>query len=492
VQAKTQNRPGLPVPVPLLFSFLFFLMGSSLLSTAQQVVSESDSLQNLLNKEKIDSNRVNLMWRLAHSLTNSQPEKSLILCQQAVNLSRKIKYIDGESSSLAILANSFLNLGNYPRSLEYNLRRLKIEEKRTNPVNLISVLINTGIVYVMEEDYQNALFYYQKADSVIKKFDAVDYAYNITVNKGDAFDKLNRMDSAYTYYFKSLQIARAENNNDFIGASLTGLGHYYRKTSQFDSAVQYYHQALAYLQLAKNDIITCEAALGLARLFKEFSQPDSAARYASYSNSIAIRSGFESDQLKSSEFLRDLYRDEQNTDSLFYYYTRVKVLNDTINNKNRMRDIQLITLNEQMRQAQLEEERMLAKEERRQQLQLLLISLFIPGFFLFTLLLSRIRIPVRVIKILGILSLLILFEFLTLLLHPTVKELTHHTPVYEMMIFVAIAAILIPTHHRIEHWLIRKLVSNRENIAGVEKKIKIKSSRIQLKLNPDPPKKDVN
>lgn len=57
----------------------------------------------------------------------------------------------------------------------------------------------------------------------------------------------------------------------------------------------------------------------------------------------------------------------------------------------------------------------------------------------------------------GILSLLILFEYLTLLLHPVVAEFTHHTPILELLIFVCIAAILIPAHHRIEHWLIHKL-----------------------------------
>ena len=145
-----------------------------------------------------------------------------------------------------------------------------------------------------------------------------------------------------------------------------------------------------------------------------------------------------------------------------------------------------------MRQAELEEERLMVKEERRQQLQLLFISIFIPGFFLFTLLLSRVRVPIKVIRVLGILSLLILFEFLTLLLHPTVKELTHHTPIYEMMIFVAIAAILIPTHHKIEHWLIEKLIRNREQLGGAEKKIRIKSNKIKLKLNPDPSKKVVD
>ena len=150
-----------------------------------------------------------------------------------------------------------------------------------------------------------------------------------------------------------------------------------------------------------------------------------------------------------------------------------------------MRDIQFITINEQMRQVQIEEEKLAAKEERRQQLQLLFIAIFIPGFFLVTLLLSRIRIPIRLIKIMGILSLLIFFEFLTLLLHPTVKEFTHHTPIYEIMIFVAIAAILIPTHHRIEHWLMEKLLRNREQLAGDEKKIRIKQSKIKLQLNPE-------
>lgn len=88
--------------------------------------------------------------------------------------------------------------------------------------------------------------------------------------------------------------------------------------------------------------------------------------------------------------------------------------------------------------------------------------------------------PVKLIKVLGVLSLLILFEFLTLLLHPYVKELTHHTPVYEMLIFVSIAAIIIPTHHRVEQWLINWLTKNRPLFAG--NKLKMKRSKIIKKI----------
>jgi hypothetical protein len=82
----------------------------------------------------------------------------------------------------------------------------------------------------------------------------------------------------------------------------------------------------------------------------------------------------------------------------------------------------------------------------------------------------------------GILSLLFVFEFLTILLHPKVVEFTHHTPVYELLIFVAIAAILIPAHHRIEHWLIKKLV-HRKN-SSLPRPLLFSKKKLTLKRPP--------
>jgi len=40
---------------------------------------------------------------------------------------------------------------------------------------------------------------------------------------------------------------------------------------------------------------------------------------------------------------------------------------------------------------------------------------------------------------------------------------------FEILIFVAIAAILIPLHHKLEHWLIAKLTHHRHiNITKVQ------------------------
>ena len=223
------------------------------------------------------------------------------------------------------------------------------------------------------------------------------------------------------------------------------------------------------MRAANNDEILCEATIGLADLYQILNKNDSAGYYANLSFTTAKKGNFLSQQLEASKFLAEHYKKIKNVDSAFVYINQVEQLNDSVNSKSRIRESQIISSNEQFRQFELEEGRKLAKKERYQQLQMLLIGIFIPGLFLVTLLLNRRKIHIRIIRLLGVLSLLFLFEYLTLLLHPTVADLTHHTPVYEILIFVAMAAVLIPAHHRFEQWLIHKLLHHRIHHAGPKK-----------------------
>lgn len=285
------------------------------------------------------------------------------------------------------------------------------------------------------------------------------------MNLGDVYDRMNKPDSAFDYFNKSLIVSTSLKNEDFIGNSMTGLGHTYLKMGNYDFAKLNYYSAIGHLRTSNNDEVLCEAYLGLANLFKKTGgSVDSAIFYAHRSLDLAETDGFLNWQLDATRFLTDLYKDNKNIDSAFVYLSKGQQLNDSINSKEKIRKIQLLSSNENLRQLEIAERNRIAAKERKQQLQYLFIGIFIPGFFLLTLLLSRIRIHPRIIKVLGILSLLILFEYLLLLLHPTVAELTHHTPVLEMLIFVSIAAILIPAHHRIEGWLIKKLIHRNESI----------------------------
>ena len=446
-------------------------------------IKKPDSLRNLLSTETIDSNRVKLMWQLANALYISKPDTAMELAQNALYLARSKKYIEDESRSLGILANTFRVIGNYPQALELNLQKLKIEEKRENYRSLASVLMNIGIVYVYQEEYHKSLEYYAKADSVIKKYNVEDFKYNIALNIGDAYDRLNISDSAYFYFNLSLEIANERNDIDLIGTSMTGLGHSYQKLGKYSESLRNYRTAIKLLEEAEDYEVLCEAALGLARLFEKMNRNDSARKYAAYSLSVA-RGGFLLREYEAALFLTDHYKKLNKIDSAFAYADYTRQLNDTLNSKDKIRKMQILSTNEQFRQREIQESKKISAKKRYKQMQLLLIGIFIPIFFLLTLLMSKSKIHIRVIRVLGILSLLFFFEYLTLWLHPTVAEFTNHTPVYEIMIFVCVAAILIPLHHRLEHWLVHRLIHHRVHYGKNYKPLNVPSEE-DKKIHPD-------
>ena len=453
----------------LLAGFIFF----SVVSFAQKAVA--DSLGKALSIEKKDSTRVNLMWLLADCISDNNPDSALTLSYQSLSLARKIKYRSGESRAIGVLANTFRKIGNYPLALELSIQKLKLEEKQKNPENLASVLISIGSVYREQGEYRKALEYYTKADSVIVKHNIEISKYYTALNIGDAYNLLDIADSSLTYFNKSLQLAKvypkADLIGDFTGTSLTGLGHSYLKLGSLQQSFINYQTGIKFLQEAEDDEVLCEATLGLANLYKQLNKKDSAGYYANMSLAIAKKDGFISKQLDAAEFLTDHYKSLKNIDSAFTYVNFVKSLNDSLNSKSKIRESQIISSNEHFRQLEIEEERKQDRKQRLEQLQMLLIAIFIPGLFLITLLLSRVNVPIRLIRLLGVLSLLFLFEYLTLLLHPTVARLTHHTPLLEILIFVGVAAILIPLHHRLEHWLIHKLIHHRHGQQSKEMKV---------------------
>jgi tetratricopeptide (TPR) repeat protein len=437
----------------------------------------ADSLVRLLRTEKNDSARIRLLVRIANAVSRYKPDSALQFAHQAYFLAKNVKDIGGESYALGNLAIIFNKLGNYTRALQFNLQKLKLEEKRNNPLNLASVLMNIGIVYVYQDEYIKALAYYHQADSVVEKYNVDTLKYNIALNIGDAYDRLNQSDSSFTYFNKAFLLVVNKSDPNPIGNSLTGLGHSYRKLGFIPQAISSYGSAIQYLLRANNNETLCEATLGLAKVYGQLRKQDSALHYARQSLDIATKGNFQTAALEAARFMTDFFEQEKRTDSAFVYLKLTHALNDSINGKAKIRELQNITISEQFRQAEMEHEKKLAAKERYHQLQLLLIGMVIPLLFLLTLLLNRVRIHTMAVRLLGILSLLFLFEYLTLLLHPKVQDLTDHNPVLEILIFVVMASILIPAHHRFEQWMIHMLIHHRNKImekdkARAEKKAK--------------------
>ena len=362
------------------FSLILLLLFTEMLCAQKP---KADSISQLLAKEKSDTTRATYMWQKASYQYSYAPDSAILIAQQGLLLSKQIKYGEGESRSLGQMANGFLSIGNYTRALEFYIQKLQLEEKRNNTYNLASATMNIGIVYVYEEEYDKALFYLRRADSLITVNHIDKLEYNIKLNIGDVFEKQNITDSAFLYFDNALKIAKEIKDQNRIGMAMTGLGHTYLKQKNYDQSLENYHGGFTNLLSADNEDIMCEAALGLANLYKQINKRDSAIWFARYSFKASETAGFLSRQMDAANFLMEMYSNgRNNTDSAFIYLQKAKIIGDSIYSKEKIRESQVITINEQLRQEEIAANLHKLKEERSQQLQLLLIGLFIPIFFL--------------------------------------------------------------------------------------------------------------
>lgn len=448
------------------------------LSAQENIVQR---LQQQLTNMRPDSSRVDTLYELAYTYNTFDPVKGLATAKEAFDLAKKISYWKGQTKALSVEASSYRITGNFNKALDIYLEALKIAETHNDPKRLATALMYIAILHAERNNLDEALPYYLRSDSIIRVNKINDMYYYSFQNLGDLYEKKVKLDSAFYYYHKSLAEALRLKDNYLIGATYGGLGSCHLKKQEPDLGLQNDYQALHYLKLAGEEDLYSKTAYEVAQMHEMKGNRDSALYYARVGMNIAIKDQFQSRILDISSFLAALYKKSGRPDSALAYLETATAIKDSINSLEKVKDFQQKTFNESIRQADIAEKKRKEEEERKQEMQLLIIGISIPVFFILTLFLSRRKIHRKLVQVLGIISLLMLFEYLTLLLHPVVVEITHHTPFLELLIFVGIAAIVVPAHHRIEHWLIGKLTKphkhpEQEELNFTKKKISIKKT----------------
>lgn len=439
---------------------LFFIAINGCLPASAQM-AKIDSLQAILRKKTNDTNQILTLARLSQAYQDYKPDTALLLAEQALWRAKEIRFIPGQVLAMNEIGIAFSKIGNYPKSLEYYLAALRIEEGRNIPRKLAVAYLNIATLHVHQEEYRKALNYALKAKQIIEANSIRDLDLLNSLNLGDMYEKSRDMDSALFFTTHAFQLATLSADQNIMGCALNNLGNIHSRMGHTELALSHYRAALPLLRATRDEDFICETAIGLAKLFYKAGNPDSALVYARLSYELSAKDQFVSRNLEASKFLAAYFKSTGQFDSAFYYQEQMLGATNELHSREKIVASQVMSMDEQLRQKELSISKAREKVERQKRLQLLGIGCMIPMFFFVTILLSRRKIRPKIIEYSGIISLLLLFEYLTLLMHPFVAEQVHHIPIYEMLVFVTVAAILTPAHHRIEHWLIKRLTYKR-------------------------------
>jgi tetratricopeptide (TPR) repeat protein len=433
---------------------------------------QRDSLRKQLGTAAEDTVRVKLFYQLGESYILENPDSAITLVLQGLSLSRSIGNRKYEMSGLTAMGNLFSLKGNFPEALRSHLQALEIAEEENYKTWIAEISMNMASVYFYQKDFAQSLSYMRRVKEIGEQIHSKEYVQNAAENMGAVYVVSEQYDSALMYtqqaFSQAVELGKTTYN------LLLNLGHIYSGRGQSSLALEHFRSALPEIEKEGNDYYKWEAYLGMAKVFEQTGQMDSALYYGRSSFEITRKTGYLQGCLDAATYLTSLYKEKKNSDSAFYYSEQAKAANDSLFSQQKLNQLQSLTLAEKIRQKEKEEQDRIAREERKHNLQYAAIAIGLIAFLLLFLLLSHsIIVNKNVIRFLAALSLLIIFEFINLLIHPFLVHITHHSPVLILTAMVSIAAFLIPIHHKHEHWMTQRLVekNNRIRLAAAKKTI---------------------
>jgi tetratricopeptide (TPR) repeat protein len=436
---------------------IVLLLGFIQVRNAYSQTQVIDSLKRLLQTEKQDSARSILFQWLSYEYSFAKPDSAMLLARQGLELAKKIDFDKGEIIGLGSIGNLYSEMGDDAKALEILLQALKKSED-SKEENSARVLAFISSVYDKQGDVKKSLEYsFKEMEAATAVHNEYHVMYSL-IAIGDGYAKLNRLDSAMFFAQKGYGLIIGSGYRDLIGTALDNLGTIYSKKKEYSLALEKYRLSLPYMVQTNGESDISPTYLNMAKIFRYQDMEDSCLYYAKLSYTTAQKNELAVELLNASSFLADYYKQHQTVDSAYFYLSAVVAAKDSIFSQEKLRKIQTLSFNETIRQQEIAAQLKEADENHVRNLQLLAIGVFIPIFFLSVLFLSRTKVKPRIVEFLGVLSLLLFFEFITDLVYPYVSQLTNENPIWEMLFLVVLAALLEPLNFKLEHWVKAHLV----------------------------------
>ena len=199
--------------------------------------------QNSQMVYEYDSIKMASLYSMSKEQRIKNPELSLELGQEFLEMARKSRNKAKEAIALENLARIFFNIGNYSRTLEYFFEVLSIAEEQGDRFNQSVTLNNIGIVYSENGQLEKALEYYDRSLIIKEALGNQQAVANTLSNIGLIHDELGNYDAGFNAFTKAYNIDKKRQNIRGMFVSLNNLGQNFLKRGMYDSALVYFNRS---------------------------------------------------------------------------------------------------------------------------------------------------------------------------------------------------------------------------------------------------------
>lgn len=376
-------------------------------------------------------------------------------------------------SLLAISYNTigniyFFNTGDYSKALEYFFKGVPLAERINDKRRLSSLYSDISQVFENMGNYDEQIKYIKKAEVALPDKTSAMYDFmlvQVQINYASYYLNLNQPDSSLHYIQGLNETNLRLKGKIFESVSLTLSARAYEQRGDVELAEAFFNKAIAATDSISNPYNQLSVRAAYTNFLLKKTGIENARNQAFKLMQVGQQLNNNDYKLAAAGFLKKLYDTLKNPDSAYYYLQLQYAFRDSVFSREKTNRIQSLEFSEQIRITEEEVKKIKEEEQRKQNIQYVLIALGIIAFIILFLVLSHsIIINTKLIEFFGVIALLIVFEFLNLLLHPFLERITHHSPVLMLLALVCIAALLVPLHHKLEKWSTHKLVEKNKQI----------------------------
>jgi len=449
----------------IVFIILFF---ANITCLAQTNYVDSLKLQLSATTSPLDS----------FNIINKLSEFNVVLGSGEINEPTAIRILSiaQKLKNDSLLAISYNWIGSYfafakgdnTAALEYYFKALPLAVKAKDKRRISSLYFDISLVYFTLQNKEEAVKNLRKGNENLPDASSPMHLLMLMqYQRGmSQYYMLSRQNDSALYYTQQLSATSLKLNSlSFQYGALYLSGQVYMQMGDKDMAEVYFKKAVAMTPLIESDA----GRLIFYRIYIPFlfdnGNIDEARNQATQLMELGMKDNNNNIKLSAAGFLRQAFDSLHKTDSAYYYAKMKDALNDSIFNESSINKIQAMEFNEQLRTMEDSAKKTEEALQRKENIQYALIALGIIIFITLFLLLSRtVIVNERLISFFAILGLLIIFEFINLLIHPWLASFTHDSPVLMLLVLVLIASLLIPLHHRLEHWIKEKMIEKNKKI----------------------------
>lgn len=260
--------------------------------------------------------------------------------------------LEGIADTLNTIGNIHINLGDYPKALDYYQNALKIFEQLSDREGLSTSFNNIGLVHFKLGDYKKALDYYEQSLRYRQSISDV-YAEVITLNNiGEVYCVMKDYEKALSYFNRSLKLHKESGSKHRTAVPMNHIGMLYFAMGDYEKALAYLGESLSIESEYGNRYSEAEALIALGSVYVKMGDFKNAFNHLSSALKIGEAISAKPIICNAHKTLSEIYKHQGDFDRALwhfekFHYTKEGILGDE--QSKLLRSLQVIQETEQAR-----------------------------------------------------------------------------------------------------------------------------------------------